>query len=225
MQAQTSASRLAPALLAAVLAMGVLMPPAHAQDDIKTVELGFAERKGKLVIQELGMSSILFDENAYHKLEENALPTVIVMRFYVYRKGRQAPVAYRLMTVRIVYDVWLEDYEVRIDSPLGRDSGRFDRLDQAYRTITEFTNLPIAELADIAIGPHHYLALVAELNPVSRETLAEVRRWVTRPAGATSLDRGTSIFGSFVSIFVNAKLPEADRVVRARSQPFYRIAR
>ena len=83
----------------------------------------------------------------------------------------------------------------------------------------------MANLADIAAGPHYYLAMVAELNPVSQETMAEVRRWLTRPAGSTRLNRETSFFGSFVSIFVNAKLPEAERVVRARSQPFYRVVR
>jgi hypothetical protein len=52
-----------------------------------------------------------------------------------------------------------------------------------------------------------------------------MRRWLTRPAGSASLDRSTSFFGSFVSVFVNPKLPEADRVLRIRSQPFYRVER
>ena len=70
---------------------------------------------------------------------------------------------------------------------------------------------------------HHYLAMVVELNPVSKELLAEMRRWLTRPAGSASIDRGSSFFGSFVSVFVNPRLPEAERVLRVRSQPFYRL--
>jgi hypothetical protein len=144
---------------------------------------------------------------------------------YVYRRGEDEPIAYRFMTARIVYDLWLEKYEVRVDSPKGRDSGSFARLDQAYKMMTEIAHLPIADLGGIAVGPHYHLGVIAELNPVSTETLAEMRRWLSRPAGAASLDRGTSFFGSFVSIFVNAKVPEADRVARARSQPFYRVRR
>jgi hypothetical protein len=63
--------------------------------------------------------------------------------------------------------------------------------------------------------------VVAELNPVSAATMAEVRRWLSDGSGG-GLDRGGSFFGSFVSVFVNLKLPAADRVVRLRSQPFFR---
>ena len=60
-----------------------------------------------------------------------------------------------------------------------------------------------------------------ELNPVSDQTLTEVRRWLTQGSGG-GLDRGGAFFGSFVSVFVNPKIPPADRVIRIRSQPFYR---
>lgn len=168
---------------------------------------------------------MLFDQKAYKKLNENPLATVIVVRLYVYRKGSSKPVGYRLVSARVVYDLWLEEYEVRIDVPGSRESGRYKTLPQAFKVITELRDIPVATLDDVVIGPHHYLAAVIELNPVSEATQAEMRRWLARPAGTASLDRGTSFFGSFVSIFVNAKLPDADRVVRARSQPFYREPR
>jgi hypothetical protein len=212
-------------LLAMALALVAFAGSARADDNIQYVKMRFAERRGQLMVKELGLSSLLFDQDAYARLRENPLSTVIVVRLYVYRKGEGEPVAYRLMSVRIVYDLWLEKYEVRVDSPRGRENGSFSRLDQAYKTITEFHDVPVGDLTNIDIGPHYYLAMVAELNPVSEATLAEVRRWLTRPAGTTSLDRGTSFFGSFVSIFVNARPPEADRVVRVRSQPFYRVSR
>jgi hypothetical protein len=201
--------------------------PARADDDteVAAIKLGFTEHRGTLVVDELGLGSLLFDPPAYRKLKESPLPTIIAVRLYVYRQGEEEPIAYRFMTARIVYDLWLEQYEVRVDSPKGRDSGHFSRLDQAYKMMTQIANLPITELGAIAIGPHYYLGVIAELNPVSSETLAEMRRWLSRPAAATSLDRGTSFFGSFVSIFVNAKVPEADRVARARSQLFYRVRR
>ena len=64
-------------------------------------------------------------------------------------------------------------------------------------------------------------SLTVQLNPVSKETLAEVRRWLSQGTGG-GLDRGGVFFGSFVSVFVNPKIADADRVLRIRSQPFYR---
>lgn len=198
---------------------------ARADDDIEVRTIGFAERGGQLVVKNLGLSSSLFDRDAYHKLEKNPLATVIVVRLFVYLERRDAPVSYRFLTMRVVYDLWDEDYIVRIDGPAGKEDQRYARLDQAFRKITEFTDLPIAGLSEIAIGPHHYMAMVAELNPVSDETQGELRRWLSRPAGSSRLTRGSSFFGSFVSIFINTPPPAADRVVRMRSQPFYRVAR
>lgn len=212
------------AFLGVLLAALLSAQPARADDDIELAQLRFAERRGQLVVKELGLGSLLFDQTAYTKIKENPLATVVVVRLYVYRASDKKVVDYRLVSLRMVYDLWLEEYDVRLDGPMGRIEGKFKRLDQAYKRITELSDLPIANLADIAIGPHYYLAMVVELNPVSDETLAEMRRWLARPAGTTSLERGNSFFGSFVSVFINAKLPEADRVVRVRSQPFYRVA-
>lgn len=214
------------AVIAASLMDAGAPRPAHADvDDIVRMRLEFVERRSELLVKQVGIGPLLFDQRAYQALEQNPLATVVVVRFYVYRQGETRPVSYRLVTARIVYDLWLEEYEVRIDSGPERRSGRYARLADAHRAITLFTDLAVAQLADIEIGPHYYLAVVAELNPVSEETMAEVRRWLTRPAGAARLDRETSFFGSFVSIFVNARLPEAERVIRARSQPFYRVRR
>lgn len=213
-------------VLGLAVMVGVARPARAADgDEVVTVRLGFAERSGELVVGRLDLGAMLFDQRAYRRLEHNPLATLVVVRFYIYRAGETAPVSFRLVSARIVYDLWLEEYEVRIDSAHGRRSGRYVELAPAFRAIAELRDLPVANLDDIAIGPHYYLAMVAELNPVSEETMAEVRRWLTRPAGATRLDRETSFFGSFVSIFVNARLPEAEHVLRARSQPFYRVSR
>lgn len=219
-----------PSFLALLAVLAAAPAPARADDDdigddVPVVTMGFAERGKDLVVERLALGPLLFDERAYEKLAKNPLATVVVVRFYVYQEGQREPVAYRLMTMRIVYDLWLEEYEVRIDSERGRKGGRFARLSQAYAAITELDRLPIAPLSGIAVGPRYHLGLVAELNPVSQATMAEVRRWLTRPAGPASLDRDSSFFGSFVSIFVNARLPEADRVIRMRTQPFYRVPR
>ena len=95
------------------------------------------------------------------------------------------------------------------------------QLADALKLLTSLDEVPIARAADIPYEDHHVLAIEAELNPVSQQTLAEVRRWLTQGTGG-GLDRGGSFFGSFVSVFVNPKVAAADRVIRIQSQPFYR---
>jgi hypothetical protein len=92
---------------------------------------------------------------------------------------------------------------------------------EALKQLTAIENLPMAKLAVLPIGQVFVLKMVVELNPVSKETLAEVRRWLSQGNGG-GLDRGGTFFGSFVSVFYNPKIADADRVLRIRSQPFFR---
>ena len=121
----------------------------------------------------------------------------------------------------VVYDMWDEIYTVKtcdackpvkVKSPA-----------EALKLLATIDDEPVAKLADIPTGEDsiYYLAIRADLNPVSKETMAEVRRWLSQGTGG-GLDRGSVFFGNFVSVFVNPKIAEADRVLRVRSQPFYR---
>ena len=60
-----------------------------------------------------------------------------------------------------------------------------------------------------------------DLNPISEDLLADVRRWLVQPAhGQRKLGAGDSFFGSFVSIFVNPHIEDSERQVRFQSQQF-----
>jgi len=193
---------------------------AHAEDG-KVIQrrMYFAERGESLTVTT--SFTELLDKKAYERLK-SGFATTIVARIYVYKKDKELPVSVVMARFRAVYDLWDEVYVVRIDGPQGRDTRRYKSRAEALKALTSLDECPIAPLADIPKGPHHYMAMVVELNPVSKELLAEMRRWLTKPARSTSLDRSSSFFGSFVSVFVNPKLPEADRVLKYRSQPFYR---
>lgn len=209
------------AALAVCAALVATTEVADAQSrKVSIKRMGFHER-GKNLTLTTSFTQI-FDTKSYKKLSSGFVSTVVA-RIYVYKKGTELPVAFTLLRGRIVYDLWDEVYVVRIDGPLGRSNKRFKRRADALRAITELRRLPVAPLSKIPRGPHHFVGIVVELNPISRALLAEVRRWLTRKPGKTTLDRTSNFFGSFVSVFVNPKLPEADRVLRLRSQPFYRV--
>jgi len=194
--------------------------PAHADDDLTRRRMAFGERKGQLVVT-TGFSELV-DKRAFQRLS-SGLPTTVLIRGWVYRTGREVPIAFTLGSVRVVYDLWDEVYTVRFDGPNGKSTKRFRKRTDVLDALTHLRHFPIANLGDVGVGPYYRLGLVVELNPLPQALLAETRRWLSKPAGKDRLDISSSVFGSFVSIFVNPKLSEADRVLRFRSQPFYRM--
>ncbi len=200
---------------------------ARAEEDggqVEVVRLRFAERGDQLVVKAFDMRPLIFDDATLMQLYRNPVATEIAVRLFVYQKDETQPLSFRPLTARIVYDLWNEVYEVRVDTVKGRRDGRHRQLHDAVAAIAYLENLSLVNLERVVPEEHYFLGVVIELNPISEETMAEMRRWLTRPAGAGRFDRTSSFFGSFVSLFVNAKIPEADRVVRARSQPFYRAS-
>lgn len=200
--------------------LGLLAGVASADDAVNWRRMRFAEHSGNLVVSTSFPE--LFDAEAYDELG-SGVASVIVVRCYVYRKGKEMPVSFVLANIRVVYDHWGEVYEVRFEGPLGVTESRYRRRSEALRAITRLERFPVAPLERVAIGPHYFLGLVVELNPLSPALLAEVRRWLSERPGESRLDAGSSFFGTFVSVFVNPKLAEADRTVKLRSQPFYRV--
>jgi len=136
----------------------------------------------------------------------------------VYPKGSSDAVAFLLLQRQVLYNLWDEVFELRID---GRAPIKEKRQSEALKKLTAIDDIAVARLARLPFDQVYLLAMQVELNPVSKETLAEVWRWLSQGTGG-GLDRGGAFFGSFVSVFVNPKIPEADRVLRIRSQPFYR---
>ena len=216
---QTSlATLVATALLAARPARARADDGDDDADPPEEQHMRFVESGDSLLVY--GTLSKIFDSAAYEALD-NGFPSTVVVRMWIYRTGSNEPIAFQLLQRRVVYDLWDEVYLVRLDGPGGRRTAKVKYRAEALKLITNLDGVPVARLADIPYDDHHLLAIEAELNPVSAETLAEVRRWLTQGTGG-GLDRGGSFFGSFVSVFVNPKVSGADRVIRIRSWPFFR---
>ena len=202
---------------ALVVALG-LGATVAADDRPQVVDMKIAERGGALRINTAVTS--VFDVAAYDRLEEGLL-AMVVIRLWVFPKGSKRPLAFQLLHRELVYDLWGEAYEVALTGPDGRRVYRVKYRADALKLVTELHQFSVAELSVIPFDEPVEVAVVAELNPVSAETMAEVRRWLSDGSGG-GLDRGGSFFGSFVSVFVNLKVPDADRVLRTRSKPYTR---
>jgi hypothetical protein len=206
----------------------VLAPArALADDDDKgdVTQRGFRfAEKGKSLVAWVSFTDV-FDERLLQDLD-SGVATTVVLRAYVYPDAKDAlPVSFATATLRVVYDLWEEVYEIQIDDGRGRkkyvESSRAD----ALKRVTTLAAFPVAPLQRIPIGDYFFVGLVVEVNPVSEELLAEVRRWLARDADKPRVTGESSFFGSFVSIFVNPKVPVADRTLKLRSQLFYRVKR
>jgi hypothetical protein len=208
-----------------LLCVGLLAPSSALADDDDQVRLrrmAFAERRGRLTVTT--SFSELVDSRAFKRLS-SGLPTTVLLRGWVYRDGGQVPIAFTLASIRVVFDLWDAIYTVTTDGPDGKLTRRFRSRIDVLESLTRLSRFPIANLTDVRVGPHYRLGLVVELNPRPAALLKETRRWLSKPAGRERLDISSSVFGSFVSIFVNPELSRAERVLRFRSQPFYRVGR
>jgi hypothetical protein len=208
------------ATVAAVLAIAAA---AHAEDDKPEVQrMRFVETGDVLTVSTIPPGGIgkLFDAAAYETLN-NGIPSTVVIRIQVTPRDSDTPVAQQLIQRSVVYDVWDEIYTVRLDEPTGRKTVKAKYRAEALKWLTAIENIPVAKLDVLPLERIFVLKMVVELNPVSKETLAEVRRWLSQGNGG-GLERGGTFFGSFVSVFYNPKIADADRVLRIRSQPFYR---
>lgn len=208
------------ATLAALALVAALVATARADDDETTVlhRMRFIESDENLLVTASPTPlARLFDSAAYDALDSGFTSTVVI-RIWIYPRDSTDPVSFVLLQRQVVYNLWDEVFELRID---GQKPIKEKRQSEALKRLTAFENIPVARLSVLPLEKVFMLAMQVELNPVSKETLAEVRRWLSQGTGG-GLDRGGAFFGSFVSVFVNPKIPAADRVLRIRSQPFYR---
>jgi hypothetical protein len=161
----------------------------------------------------------VIDKTMADKLS-SGLPTVIAMRAYVLREGDADPIALAIRTCRVSYDLWDEVYRLKISITGGeRDSAALN-LEGVLRQCADARDLAVADRALLPTGGKPaFLGIIVEVNPVSPQMLAQMRQWVSRPAGSTGIGPGDALFGSFIGLFVR-QIGTADRTLRFRTQSF-----
>ncbi|HET9987580.1 MAG TPA: hypothetical protein VFQ65_03655 [Kofleriaceae bacterium] len=205
-------------IVRAAVLLVLIAAVAGADDDTapENVKMRFIERGADLTtsvkIQKL------FDENHYQALS-SGFPSTIVINTFVYPRDEKEPIAGRQLVRSVVYDLWDEDYVIRLDANAKPVKVKYQA--EALKLLTSIDDMPIARLDQLPYGDVFTLRMTVLLNPVDKKTLAEVQRWLSQGTGG-GLDRGGVFFGSFVSVFVHPKIDDADNVVELRSQPFYR---
>jgi hypothetical protein len=172
--------------------------------------------EGKHVLLSVAFRDVVDAEIA--KKLASGLPTVIVLRAWLFRDSGGDPIALTAKTCKIVYDLWDEVYKLQITQPGGQTDSVAVNQEGVLRQCAEAKKLRLVERAELDSNARFFVAALVEVNPISQETMDRIKRWVTRPNASVS--KGDSLFGSFVGLFVT-RISDADRKLSFRTQAFY----
>jgi hypothetical protein len=203
-----------PTRLLALLALGTLLAVPAAAEEARSVRTA---RDGSDIILAFSVTD-LFDTAAEEELE-SGLPTRVALRISLRRDGEDDPARASIRTCEVTYDLWDEVFHIHVE-----DERRSRWLDATSRrdamrlcTVVRDARLDVSGLE----AGGYQVEVVAELNPVSPEMLEGLRAWLRVPASSGSWGgEGESFFGSFVAVFINRRIGEADRTVRFHSATF-----
>ena len=192
---------------------------ARADDEIPRRTTGLLLTPTRLVVS-VGLQD-LFGPEDRERLTSGFVTRVLV-RVAIQEEGSSEPVALAFQRAEIVYDIWDERFRVRITRGTGPDVRVEARTpDEAIARAATLWQLPVVEAARLRPGATYVVAFRGDLNPISEELMADVRRWLVQPArGQRRVGTGDIFFGSFVSIFVNPRLEDSERQLRFVSQRF-----
>ena len=203
-----------------IVALGVLPGRAHA-DPLPTRRIGIGHRD-RMLVASVGLQD-LFTEPARERLT-SGFATRVLIRVYLWREGDPTPLAVGFQRAEIVYDIWDEKFQVRVTRGPGTDrTVTVSTADEAITAATALSQAPIADESQLRDGDRCFLAVRGDLNPLSPDLQAEVRRWLRQPAGAQrrpGTGGGDSFFGTFVTVFVNPQIEDSEHQVRFVSQTF-----
>ncbi len=158
------------------------------------------------------------DDEAKKRLS-SGIPTVIVLRAYVFEDGGENPVALTAKSCRVAFDPWDEVFRIQLTQPGGDSTVVSPTIEGVLRRCAEAQKLAVIDRGRLKIGGTYLLQGIVEVNPVSKEILDRIKKWVSRPTGATTIGAGDALFGSFVGLFA-ARIGGADRELKFKTPTF-----
>jgi hypothetical protein len=213
---------MSPRSFAAVVGLVALLGGggARAADPPPPRTTGVNLKSGQLLVS-VGAQDLFGPAERQHLT--SGFSTRILLRLALQEEEEEGEVvALGVQRAEIVYDIWDEKFRVRVTRGLGTELRVLvPTADAAIWQATALWQFPLADVARLRPGTRYVVLVRGDLNPISEDLLADVRRWLVQPArGQRRLAAGDSFFGSFISIFVNPRIEDSERQVRFVSQPF-----
>ena len=201
------------------LALGLGVDPARAEDGPPKVVARAASFAWDADLLRMTVSYRDVIDAEMQKKLTSGLPTVIVMRGYVFEEGAPQPVALTVKSCRVVFDPWDEVFRIQLAVPGAETNVPSPTLEGVLRRCAEDKALPVVEAKRLKPDGKYVVQALVEVNPISKDMIERIRRWVSRPAGASGIGAGDALFGSFVGLFT-ARIGVADRQLAFRTQTF-----
>jgi len=211
---------LARARLVSVVLLGTMvLAPSHARADAEVAAQQLPVRNvtftwDKGFLRTTFSVRDAMDPEIAKKLS-SGIAAVVALRVYAFRDGAEAPVALAVRTCRVAYDVWDEVYRIKLSVGGEEKNLAVLNLEGVARTCFDAKDLAVLAEKSIDLRPH-FLGVLFEVNPVSAQTVEQMRRWVARPSGPSGIGPGDALFGSFVGLFVR-QIGASDKTVRFRT--------
>ncbi len=208
-------------LRSCAVALAVLLVSGHAQAEgapsVRTV--GVARKDNQLVVS-VGLPDLFGPRDVERLL--SGFSTRVLIRVALLRDGSSEPVATATRLAEIVFDLWDEKLRVRLSAGKARASETLvvPTAKAAVDAATSLTDFVIADADTLDTRSPYHLSVRADLNPISDELVTNVRRWLSHPSGHGRAGSADSFFGSFVSVFVNPRIDDSERVLQITSQSF-----
>ncbi|MBK8480571.1 MAG: hypothetical protein IPL40_05290 [Proteobacteria bacterium] len=175
-------------------------------------------REGNRALISIGFRE-LFDAELRRRLDSGFVMTVAqTLSLHATSGARAITVVQR--SLRAVFDLWDEQYLVTIADGKGERRVRLRQQREVVELLTSWWRYPLAVPTASGKPSAYFLTGLAQVNPISDQALSQVRRWLRRPYRKQRSGGGDSFFGSFVSIFVNARIAQAERSFAFRTPVF-----
>ncbi len=161
----------------------------------------------------------LLDEREARRLT-SGLTTTLSLRLELREHDGGAIRGLSLRRARARWELWDEALQVELETPGGTSARRYASIDEFAN---EFANLRAEPVGwGIAVDETIYeVRAVLEVNPLTLDQQAQMRRWLAEPGGGPRLDPvSRTLFGSFVRLFDNLRPGSAERVLRVAGHPF-----
>lgn len=203
------------------LAVAALVAGGHALADgpplVRTVGVG---RHASLLVVSVGLQDLFGPRDVERLL--SGFSTRVLIRVALVRDGSSDPVATATRLTEVVYDLWDEKVRLRISrgkAGVG-ETMVVPTAKAAVDVAASLVAFPVADADRLDSKASYHLSLRADLNPISDELVTNVRRWLSHPSGHGRAGSADSFFGSFVSVFVNPRIDDSERMLQVTSQSF-----
>lgn len=215
-RAPRALTRLAAALLAMLLM--TLIAPARARADdngkkgppLRDVRFEWDQAR-KLLYVSLSIRDVV-DASIQRKMKQG-LPTTIVLTATLYRTGSSEPLATTAQTCKVTWHVWEEAFRIEITRPGGSRAQWTTTMEGVLRRCADIRRLLAGNGDQVPFGAPLYMHAKVQVNPVSKDLLAKIKRWVSRPTGTGTAAPGDALFSTFTGLFLQ-RIGDADRELK-----------